>query len=236
VVIALSNIVNIIATPTEVLQKIKTNPKWIPSFCFITIVSIICGYFILPFSQRIMIETLSSKLDTEQIQKAISISERFKYIGFLFVPFVLLFKWSFITLLLYFGGILLNAQEINFKTVFSIVVYSEYIVSFMGIINLLLLYIKGVDSINNVTDLQVIVGLDYFLTDKLHNIPFYTFLNSFNVFSMWYITTLTIGISIVTSFSKLKSAILVLSIWLFGVGVQVALAMVSANIQHISGQ
>ena len=235
-VVALSSILNIFALPTEVFHNIKASPKWLSAFCIIAIISIICGYFILPFSQRIMIETLSSKMDTEQVQKAISLSERFKYIGLLFVPLILLIKWLFLTLFLYFSAILLNAQEINFKTVFTVVVYSECIVLLMGIINLFLLYVKGVDSINNMIDLQVIVGLDYFLTDKPHNIPFFTFLNSFNVFSVWYVATLAIGVSVVTSFSKLKSAILVSSIWLLGVGSQVALAMFSANMQHMTGQ
>jgi hypothetical protein len=175
-------------------------------------------------------------MDTEQVQKALSFSERFKYIGLLFVPVTLLFKWLLLALFLYYSAILLNAQGINFKTVFTVVVYSECIILLMGIINLLLLYVRGINSINNMTDLQVIVGLDYFIADKPHNIPLFTFLSNFNVFSIWYVATLAIGVSVVTNFSKLKSVILVSSIWLLGVGMQVALAMLSASMQGMSGQ
>jgi len=234
--VTLSSIINIFAVPTEVFHNIKASPKWLTAFCFITIISIIYGYFMLPFSQRIMIESFSSKMDTEQVQKAISISERFKYIGLLFVPLILLIKWLFLSLFLYFSAILLNAQEVNSKAVFTVVVHSELILLLMGVFNLLILYLKGVESINNITDLNAIIGLDYFLADRSHNIPLFTFLNNLNVFSLWYVATLAIGISVLTNFSKLKSVILVSSIWLLGIGMQVALAMFSANIQHISGQ
>lgn len=235
-VMTLSNIVNIFAVPTEVFHNTKASPKWFTAFCYITIISIILGYFLLPFTQRIAIETLSAKLDTEQVQKAISISEQFKYIGLLFVPVMLLLKWLILAMFLYFSAILLNAQEINFKTVYAIIVYSECIILLMGIINLLLLYVRGINSINNMTDLQVILGLDYFIADKPHNIPLFTLLSNFNIFSVWYLATLTIGVSVVTNFSKLKSAILVSSIWLLGIGVQVAVAMFSTSMQGMSGQ
>jgi hypothetical protein len=175
-------------------------------------------------------------MDEESAQRILSSMKGVQYYSLLFTTLPLLLKWILVSIFLYFGGILLDAHQINFKTVFTVVVYSECIIILMGIINLLLLYVKGADSINNVTDLHVIIGLDYLLADKPHNIPLFTFLNSFNVFSVWYMATLTIGISIVTSFSKLKSAILVTFIWLLGVGVHVILAMLSTNMQHISGQ
>jgi hypothetical protein len=233
--VTLSNIINILAEPTEAFSKIVVSPKWIPAFFLITIIVIICGLFMLPFSERIIIKTLLSRMDAEQIQQAMLVYERFQYLGILFSAIPLLIKWIFLSALLYYGAILLNAQNIRYKSIFTVVVYSEFIILLMGIINLLLLYIRGVDSINNITDLQTIVGLDYFLTDKQYSITLYTFLSSFNVFSVWYVATLTIGISIITYFSKYKSAILVSAIWLLCVGLQVASTMFSSNMQHMMG-
>jgi hypothetical protein len=231
--VTLSNIINILAEPMEAFNKIVVSPKWISAFSLITIIVILCGFFMLPFSERIIIKTLLSRMDTEQAQQAMLVYERFQYVGILFSAVPLLIKWIFLSAFLYYGAILLNAQNIRYRSVFTIVVYSEFILLLMGIINLLLLYIRGVDSINSITDLQAIVGLDYFLNDKQYNIPFYTFLNNFNVFSIWYVVTLTIGISIATCFSKLKSAILVSTTWLLCVGFQVASTIYSANIQNM---
>lgn len=232
--IAISNIVNIFATPTEVFENIKSTPKWLIVFCLISVISIIYGYFMLPFSQQIMVETLSAKMDIEQVQKTMALSTRFQYIGLLFVPITMLIRWLLVSSFLYFGAILFEANEIRYKTLFAVVVYAELILTLMGVINTQLLYIKGVDAIHQITDLQAVIGLDFLITDKLNNIPLFTFLNSFNVFTIWYVTTLTIGISVITNLNKLKSALLVSTIWLLGVGVQVAVALLSANIQSIT--
>jgi hypothetical protein len=233
--IALSNIINIFATPTEVFQNIKTTPKWLIAFLFIAVVSIIFGLLLLPFMQKIMEQTLLAKMSDEQVQQTLSTMTGFRTLGLLLAAVPLLIKLLLYSLFLYLSAIIFDAQEINFKNIYAVVVHSELILLLMGVFNVLILLIKGVDAVNNITDLNAIIGLDYFLADKSHSIPLFTFLNSFNVFSVWYVATLTIGISVVTGFSKQKSAILVSSIWLLGVGLQVALAMFSTNMQHMAG-
>ncbi len=57
--------------------------------------------------------------------------------------------------------------------------FAEMILLLMGIINLLLLHLNGIDSINHITDLQAIVGLDFLLSDKTANLPFFTFSNCY---------------------------------------------------------
>ncbi len=200
--VVFSNIINIFAAPTEVFQNIKITPKWLITFIIIAIVSIVCGYLLLPFMQKILEQTLSAKMDEEQAQQALSTMKIFQILGLLLAVVPLLIKWLFVASLMYFGAILFNAQQINYKSVFSVVVLSELILLLMGIINLLVLYIKGAESVNTITDLNTIIGLDYFLADRSHNIPLYTVLSSFNIFSVWYAAVLTIGISIVAGISK----------------------------------
>jgi hypothetical protein len=145
----------------------------------------------------------------------------------------ILLRWSVLGALLYFSAIILGATELRFKQVYAALVFSEMILVLMGVINILLLYIKGIESIQNITDLQAIVGLDYFLSDKAADPPLFTFLNSVNIFNIWYVATLSIGLSVITGFSKLKSAVLVSAVWLLGVGFQVALAAISSNAPRI---
>ena len=141
----------------------------------------------------------------------------------------MLFRWLILAAVLYFTSILIGAEQAKFKTFYAVTVYSELILVLMGIVNILLLHIKGIDNLQHITDLQAIIGLDYFLSDKTTNIPLFTFLNSINIFSIWYIATLTLGVSIGTNFSRLKSALLVSTVWLLGLGFQVALVEISSR-------
>lgn len=232
----LSNLINIFAAPTEVFQNIKTSPKWFITFVVIAIVSIIYSYLMFPFMQIILEQTLQVQMDDQRVQQTLSAMKISQIIGLLLALVPLLIKWLFISLLLYYGAILLNAQQIKFKPVFSTVVHSEFILLLMGVINLLIVYINGVESINGPTDLNAIIGLDYFLTDRSSNLPLFTFLNSFNIFSIWYVSVLAIGIFIVAEISKLKSAILASSIWFIIVGIQVGFVMLSESFQGMMGR
>ncbi len=233
--IALSNIVNIFAIPNDVFQNIKTSPKWLIAFLFMFIVSATCGYFMEPFTQKVMEHTLSAKMSDEQVRQTLDVASRFHFLLLLFSAVPLFAKWLFISLFLYLGAILLNAEKTNFRNIYSAVVHSELILLLMLMLNVLILHVKGVESVNNITDLNAIIGLEYFLGDKIHNIPLYTFLNNFNVFSIWYLVILIIGISVICQIEKWKSAILVSSVLLLGVGVQVAFVSLSENMQHMMG-
>lgn len=234
-VVALSNILNVFATPTEVFVKVKENPRWLGAFASITVVSMVVAVFTAPFAKQITLLALSKKLQADQAEQALAMSERFQYIGLAIAPIFLLLRWLVIAAVLYFLAILLGTEALRFKTVYAVVVYSEMILLLMGVINILLLYLKGIDSVHHITDFQAIVGLDILLTNKAANLPLFTLLNSVNVFSIWYLATLTIGIAVVTNFSKLKAAVLVASVWLLGVGFQVALTAISSNFSAAMG-
>ena len=169
------------------------------------------------------------------MQQALAFSERFKYIGLMFVPIFLLIRWAFVSALLYFLCVLLEAPgELRYRGVFSVVVYSEMILLFMSIVNVLVLYAKGIGSVQHITDLQAVVGLDFLLKNKMSNLPLYTFLSSINVFTIWYLVTLTIGISVLTGYRKLKSALIVTGVWLLGVAFQLAMSAISsASLFHV---
>ncbi|MBN1396528.1 MAG: YIP1 family protein [Bacteroidetes bacterium] len=234
--VALSNIINIFATPTDVFENIKKTPKWPVAFLIICAVSLICGYFMLPFIQKIMEETFTVKMSEEQAQKVASTTSRYRMFMRLLIPITFLLKWLFISSFLYLGAILFDAQKNNFKTLYAVVVYSEFILALMGIINVLLILIKGVDAVSNLTDLHTIIGLDFFLADKSQNVLLFNFLNNFNVFSVWYVVVLTIGMSVICQLKKWKSAVLVTSVWFWGVGFQFAVGLLSENMQLMMGR
>ncbi len=231
-----TNLFNIFATPTDVFIGLKERPRWLLAFVCVSLVTIVVAWSMFPFSNQIAYATLSTRLDEQQVQQALSFSRRFEYVGLIFAPIILLVKWGFIAAVLYFLCILLDAPAgFKYRTVFSLLVYSEMILVFMNIVNVLVLYIKGISSIRHVTDLQAIIGMDFLLKNRISNLPLYTFLNSINVFTVWYLATLTIGISVVTGYRKLKSSMIVVGVWLLGVAFQVVMSAISSSSSFFKG-
>lgn len=227
---------NVFFTPLTIFNDLNKQPRWFTVFFIITGITIFIGYLSLPFKQEVMFSALSAQLGEARAQETLSNASRFAFLGLLIAPIPLLIKWVIVAALLYYSVILIGSQHIGFKKIFSVVVHSELIFLFMGIVNVIILEINGIDSATSLTDLQTIVGLEYILTNKSQNIPLFTFLSNFNVFTIWYLVVLSLGLSIVSQLSKWKSAIIVSVVWFLGIGFQVGVAYLSKNLQEMMGK
>ncbi len=228
--LTLKNLVTIFAAPTEVFEELKQKPRWAVAFLTISFFTIVIALLSLPLSRQIMLQAVSrgGAVEGAQLEQA----QRFQYVGSILIPLTLLFKWLVSAALLYFMTILAGSGQIRFKEVYAAVVFAEMILLLMAVVNLLLLVAKGADSIRHITDLQGIIGMDFLMPDRTSNLPLFTLLNNINIFNIWYIAVLSIGISVMSGFSRVKSALLVTTMWLLGVGLQVAIAALTAAMQR----
>jgi len=218
----MTNLLNILATPTEVFIELKQRPKWVAAFALISLISLTCAWFLKPALDQLAYAELTGKLAEKQIERVLTNAEPAWYVSLLLTPVRHLVRWFVAATIIWSSCVLLGAEELKFKTIYSVVVHSELILVLMGVVSVLLVYLKGITSIHDITDLQPILGLDYLMRDGLGSPAVIRLLHSINVFSIWYIATLTIGISVMTKFGKFKSGMLNTGIWLLGVGFQIA--------------
>jgi len=70
----------------------------------------------------------------------------------------------------------------------------------------------------------VFLGLDLFFRNKNISLPLKAFLDNINMFSLWWILLMSIGLSIFTKLSRRKAAMIIFVIWSFNILLQVGLA------------
>ncbi|MCL5020797.1 MAG: hypothetical protein M1339_03860 [Bacteroidetes bacterium] len=226
----LMNLIDVLALPTEVFTQLNRRPRWFVPFVLLSAVYVIVGWFMLPFSIHLEYNMLSARLGPGAAKQVISISERVGDIDLFFKPALLLLKWALFAAILYSLCILLDAAPpLRFRLFFSVIAFSEAIPGFMSVVNILVLYAKGISSVRNVTDLKAIIGLDFFMKNKMSNLPLFILLNNINVFTIWYVATLAIGISVITGFRKIKSALIVTGVWLLGIAFQMVISAISSG-------
>ena len=233
--LTLKNLVTIFATPTEVFEELRQKPKWLVAFLVISFLTIAIALLSLPFTRQPMLQAISrgGALEGARLEQALEQAERFQYLGSMFIAPTLLLRWLAIAALLYFAAILAGAERVRFKEVYAAAVFAEMILLLMAVVNLLLLHVKGADAIHHITDLQAIIGLDFLMADKTSDLPTFTIFNAVNIFNLWYVAVLSIALRVMSGLGNIKSAILVTSVWLLGVGFQVAMAALSANMQRL---
>lgn len=225
--IVIINILDTLANPSDAFMSINQQPRWLVTFIIISVITIIMAFLIHPFNQHLMTAMLAEQFKDSDIEQILGTSLIFTYIGYLFSPVFLLLRWLIIAALLYFIAVLSNTEQLTYKTIFASVVHAEIILVVMNIVNVIILYFQGIDTVTDPVHLQAIVGLDFLMHAPADNMPLFILLNSINIFTIWYLSILTIGYSIITGFSKTKSMFIVGFVWLLTLFYQAAVAAIS---------
>lgn len=135
-------------------------------------------------------------------------------------PVFTFFRWMVFTgILCLLCLVFADGRAQLFRRLLSIVSYSEVVFILMSVLTLLVVYAKGIDSIQSIGDLAVFRGLDYFLKVGESNAALATILNNINPFSVWYVVIIICGVSVVTELQKSKAIIVASVSWVAWIAV-----------------
>ncbi|MGC8892799.1 MAG: Yip1 family protein [Candidatus Saccharicenans sp.] len=105
-------------------------------------------------------------------------------------------SWLFRSALLYLLSQLFDGKG-NFENILSLVAYTSFITFQKNIFDLLLIILRRPERIYNLADFKFKYGLDIFFSSAGLNHYLYLFLGKINLFSIWFLISQIIGISII---------------------------------------
>lgn len=218
------DVLNIFATPKEVFERIKSKPTWTVPFFVLVIGTSIVVWLTAPAHHQLAIASLQEDLAGFHVSRSLE-SPLSRFLTITISVIGLFLRWVIMSGLLYFICILAGAQKgLRFRSIFSALLYSWMIILMWDVVNVLLLYLQGIESISHPIELRAPVGLDFFLEDRTTNPLLAKFLNTINPFSLWFVVTLTIGVSVVSGLNLVRAASIVLIVWSLGAGYDVTRA------------
>ena len=222
--------------PSTLFKELREKPSWIAAFTIIVILTVISGTLFSPFKQHVILQSLTEQMDEARVKEMFVHADTFSIIVMLFTPVPIIIKLSMIGGILLCGDVLLTKKKEHFSLYLMVAVFSEFILLFKDFVNLLILWIKGIQNIHSIMDLYSIVGLDYFLSDKSRQMLLYTVLSNFNPFTFWHIFVLATGFAIVSQIKTWRALIVASSIWVLGITFQLMITSLSADIMRMSGK
>lgn len=201
-----------LAEPTEVFGNLKVDPKWIVPFLTISILWVFQSVAIVPFTNQLRITMMAAAgLEQDQELWKIGTSELFRLA---LQPVFLLMRVAILSASLFFLLILFGATEPKGKAIFAVVLHSETILLMMGVLNVVVLYLRGFEVVLDPTDLLAIPGLDLLLHERRAVTSMTYFLNTFNPFAIWYLMVLSLGLSIVCGVKRVKALVACSIMWI----------------------
>ncbi|MGB9587450.1 MAG: hypothetical protein ACPL7O_04650, partial [Armatimonadota bacterium] len=72
---ALMNLIDVFAIPTHLFSQLNKQPRWFLTFVIVSLVYVIFGWFMLPFSLHLQYNILSARLGSEVARQVVAISE-----------------------------------------------------------------------------------------------------------------------------------------------------------------
>ena len=221
----LERIVKIFSSPREVFVYLKEKPDWLLPAIILAIVMVLSVALlfepVLKQEQMKRFEESSQagQMTPEQMEEA---RKRFEGGLGLIMSLVGAFVVNVVVFLLLVSGVLygifsLMGGDGKFKQVFSVVSYSSLVGVAATIIRVALMLARGSAEVYTSAALAV-PGL---ATES----TLFRLLNSFDIFTIWHVWLVIIGLAIVCGFTTKKAATGVLSLWGLWIVVKVVAGM-----------
>ncbi len=206
-----SMLVNVLFSPTKVFQVVREKPAWVIPFVVILLIFTATAWIITPMAMKhgheIMMQSdRYTPEEKAQAEQNYEIGQKFgRIIGVITAPIM----WGIIIvicagLLILMGNVLLGGAA-RFAQILTIVCLSFMTWVISTIVKLPLMLAK--DSIDIRTSLALMLPSDL----KTLESPLYSFLNTYtDVFIIWQIILLIIGVKVLYNFQTGRAAMAVL--------------------------
>ena len=213
-------------SPGALFTTLRTSPRVAVPLFIGCVLSVAVAIGMLPLVMSVASHSMPEGLPSAQVEAyshQIAIAQK---ISLCFVPVVLLIK----TLVSAFVLMMLTIVVVGdggFKKIFAMLSYTNLIMMLQGGCALLVLKLRGIEQIARPGDLQVQLGVDLFI--HAQSAALNSVLNAVNLFEMWYVFLLVIGIRCLFDCSKVKAAFIGITYWAMAIAIQVAMAVLGHN-------
>ncbi len=136
------------------------------------------------FSEAIYFQSFSDQLKEDRIIKLFHLSHKWQWLGYLFIPIVVLIRVGFTATCLYSGLFIANLK-VRFRNLFKVALLADFVFVLAGLIKLVaLIFFKEVNTLDDL-QFQPLSLMQLFDKDSVDVLLVYP-LSLFNVFEMLY--------------------------------------------------
>jgi hypothetical protein len=209
----LSSIVDIFVDPFKVFARIDAGLSWWKPFALVSVVTMIMSYLMLPLQQK-LVELNMRNLNEEQLQKAVEGFGKFAPLQLIMVPIGLIVVYLIVAGVVHLAINIMSSCS-NFKKTLSLISFCGIITVIEQIISMVILRMRGVESIESASDMKFSLSLAPLLGEG--NGLLSAALQSLSIFSIWYYVVLILGIAAIFKISRKAAIVPVLPIWIVSI-------------------
>lgn len=210
----LNRFVYIFTSPGRVFEDVSEGrSSWWEPWIYQSVIYVVAGFLSLPIQRKVA--ALNPRdLPPEQLKEQLELMARFAWVQIVATPPLLLLLGLVLAGITYVLVTILSSQA-TFKKYFTLTLYASVIGALSLLVSNLVVRWRGIDSIRTVHDAQVTLGLG-FLAPEGSDVLF-AVLSTVNVFTVWSLWVLALGLMYVFGMSRNAAVIAVIPWWLISV-------------------
>ena len=218
----LGKIFGVFFSPKETFESLNRKPGWLTPFIIMALLGILSSFLLkdIAIQERLRRIEDNPKFTSEQVEMMKDRIEKqqtspLRYLNSILAPVAVLAYLMVVSGVLLFGGNIILGGEAPFKKVLAVVSYSGLVGVLASVIKLPIILTKET--------LNVQTSLALFLSNEAPRSSLHRFLASFDLFTLWQVALISIGLGVLYSFKTSKAATIVAGFWLVWVVIKVAL-------------
>lgn len=184
------------------------------------------------FSQFVLIDevvffnTYSEQMTYDRSMELFSFMRSYSWVSYLIMPFVLLVKFSVISMVIYIGVFFCDLQkEVSFGKVFTVVIVSEAAFVMASLVKVLwFAFFAGNYTLNDLNFFYPLSLINLFQQSELE--PYWIYpMQTVNLFQLLYVFMLAFGLSRISSLGRDKTEKIILITYVPAIAIWVAFVM-----------
>jgi hypothetical protein len=209
----------IISSPYQVFGDLARQPSCWKHFLVVFAGFLGASLAIRPFARQATSLQLRHFLSPDELEGALTYIDKWFVIGTALSPLFLLAKFGFYTVLAWSLGSAMGFR-MDPKKLLAVVISSSLVTVLESYCIWLILWLRGLGSIQGISDLEVALGLNLLIPSS--NSAVFSLLGHFNPFDMWFVALLALGIARVSAVPGSKATTIAFLTWSTGVFIQFA--------------
>jgi hypothetical protein len=206
----LSKVVNIFFEPRKVFQSLKIKPTWLVPVIIVAVLGMGFFYYTFPYIMNEQVQNIRDndripEEHKERIIERIREAEHPPLWQMAIAPAGTLISLIIVAAVLFFVFNVLMGGDSGFRRVFSVYCYSSLIAIPAIIVKFPLVMMKG--------NINVQTSLGLLLSPDAKGSFLYSVLSSFDVFTLWQVILVSMGLGVMYKFSTKKSFTTVAILW-----------------------
>ncbi|HTP80016.1 MAG TPA: hypothetical protein VMM57_06385 [Bacteroidota bacterium] len=205
----LDNCVSVLATPSDAYSKIRISSRWAVPLSLNSLMYLIVSLLMMGVFRQMMSNIYAARFGADSVNTLVSgISMASFALILVFQAVAIPVRWIAVS-----SVVRIASREVPFRSILSSLLYAEIVLSLMSLTNVLLIYARGIEKVSGPSDLDLVPGLQYIVSDAANERIRYVLAQSVNLFSVWYVVTFAIGLTRLCDIPRSRSLALSCLTW-----------------------